>query len=301
MTPGIGGSRPRTAPAWVLACLAWSGLALAEISLPQADGGTLLLPAPAGRIISLAPNVAEILYAAGAGDLLMATVEFSDYPAEAAALPRIGDAFRFDLERILGYRPDLVIGWHTGNPDAALSALEDLGLTVWRTEVRRPADLAVLLEWVGQATGRVRQAAEAADQVRLRLASLQALHRDKPAIRFFYQVAERPLYTVNGDHLISQGLAICGGVNAFAAVSALAPQVSYEAVLEADPDMLVAPSLPGQDDPLAHWRAWPRMQAIRNGWTLLLPADEISRATPRILDSIERACMVMDEFRQAER
>lgn len=277
------------------------GLLMGEVILPQAGGGELRLERPARSIVSLAPNVAEILFAAGAGDLLVATVEFSDYPAAASALPRIGDAFRFDLERILDYRPDLVIGWHTGNPEAALRALEDLGLSVWRTEVRQPDDLVVLLELAGRATDRRTTANTAADKVRNRLAGLRARNRGKPPLSYFYQVAERPLYTVNGEHLISQGLAICGGHNAFAGLASLAPQVTYEAVVTADPDMLVAPALPGQADPLGHWRDWPRMKAVRHGRMLLLPANEISRATPRILDSIEQACMVMDGFRQADR
>ncbi len=94
---------------------------------------------------------------------------------------------------------------------------------------------------------------------------------------------------------------MCGAVNAFAALPSLAPQISPEAVLLADPDVLVAPALPGQPDPLAHWGEWPRLKAVRMGRTMSLPADEISRATPRMLDSIEQACMVLDGFRSANR
>jgi iron complex transport system substrate-binding protein len=297
MTAAGAESRFRPALAWLLPIILWSSQAAAEIRLPQANGGTLVLGAPATRIVSLAPNVAEILYAAGAGDLLVATVEFSDYPAAAAALPRIGDAFRFDLERIMGLRPDLVIGWQSGNPDAALRALEELGLRVWRTEVRAPADLAALLELAGKATGREQAAGASAREVATRLARLRAQNRGKAPVRYFYQVAERPLYTVNGEHLISRGLAVCGAVNAFADLDALAPHVSLEAVLAANPDVLIAPALPGQDDPLEHWRAWPRLNAVQSGRMMLLPADEISRATPRLLDSIEQACIVFDGFR----
>lgn len=267
--------------------------------LPQADGSRLELGRPVTRIVTLAPNIAEMVFAAGAGDLLLATVEFSDYPAEAAALPRIGDAFRFDLERILALSPDLVVGWQSGNPAAALAGIESLGLVLWRTEVRTPGGIADLLEAIGRATGREATAGPAAAEVRARLGQLATTHAGKPGLRYFYQVSERPLYTVNGEHLISQGLALCGAENAFADLPVLAPQITREAVLLADPDMLLAPAIPGQPDPLAHWGEWPRLTAVANNARFTLPADSISRATPRLLDALELACTLFDGLRQA--
>lgn len=269
----------------------------ADITLPQSDGGSLVLAGPAKRVIILAPNITEIFFAAGAGDTVVATVEFSDYPAAAAALPRIGDAFRFDLEQILSHEPDLVVGWQSGNPEAALLKLENLGLSVWRTEIREPDGIPGLVRQTGHATGRSRTAEVIASRLDQRLTDLRTANRNKSILRYFYQVAERPLYTVNGAHLISQGLAICGAVNVFDALPTLAPQIAPEAVLIENPGVLIAPSLPGQPNPLQHWRAWPRLDAVQHERYLLLPADQISRATPRLLDSIELACNLLDEFR----
>ena len=272
--------------------------ARAAIELLQENGSMLVLEHPARKVITLAPNLAELMFAAGAGDLLMAAVEYSDFPAGAAALPRVGDAFRFDLERILALDPDLVIGWQSGNPEAALKNLEALGLPVWRTEIRNPEGIADLLEQIGNATGRVASGQLAGGEFRARLARLKTSNAGKPALSFFYQVAERPLFTVNGEHLISQSMAVCGAENVFKSLSSLAPQISREAVLLADPEVLVAPRLPNQPDPLAAWRAWPRLRAVQNGFLIYLPADEISRATPRLLDSIELACKVLNGFRE---
>lgn len=267
------------------------------IELPQADGGTLTLDAPAGRIVTLAPSLAEMVFAAGAGDRIIATVEYSDYPEAAARLPRIGDAFRFDLERILALKPDLVIAWDSGNPVQALARLESLGLRVWRTELREPADIAELLQHVARAAGIADNGAGA--RVLGRLEALQRRYAGEPPLRYFYQVAERPLFTLNGEHIVSRGLALCGGVNVFAEQPVLAPQVSREAVLAADPAVLIAPRLRAADEPLAHWREWPRLQAVRNGALVYLSADRISRATPRMLDSLETGCKLMHRFRQA--
>jgi len=279
-----------------LASLLLCATAQAAIVLPQADGGTLELEMPATRVITLAPSLAEMMFAAGAGATLLATVEYSDYPAEAAGLPRIGDAFRFDLERILALRPDLVIGWESGNPAAALARLESLGLRVWRTELRRPADIATLLEHMALATG-LEGASGAAASVRTRLDRLAGRYAGRPAVRFFYQVSARPLFTLNGEHIVSQGLALCGGVNVFADEPVLAPQVTREAVLVADPEVLIAPRVSGAEDPLGHWREWPRMRAVRSGAMVHLSADRISRATPRMLDSLELACTLLDRYR----
>jgi len=280
----------------LLLVLCACGPAVAAIELPQPDGGTLSLESPASTLITLAPGVTELVYAAGAGQRIVATVEFSDYPEAAARLPRIGDAFRFDLERILALQPDLVIAWDSGNPSQAVQRLESLGLKVWRTELRKPSDIAQLLRLIARATGLADNGT--ADKVDTRLATLAKTYADQPPVRYFYQVAERPLFTLNGEHIVSQGISLCGGVNVFADETVLAPQVSREAVIHADPDVLIAPRLDGQDDPLAQWRDWPRMTAVGNGALVYLPADKISRATPRMLDSLEAGCKLLDRARQ---
>lgn len=282
-----------------LALLLGCAPASAAIVLPQSDGTVLELDSPAQRIVTLAPNLAEMMFAAGAGASLLATVEYSDYPADAARLPRIGDAFRFDLERILSLNPDLVIGWSSGNPAAALARLESLGLTVWRTEMRDPRDIAALLEHMAAAAGSGDAGRAAARAVNQRLDRLEARFAGKTSVSYFYQVSERPLFTLNGEHIVSRGLALCGGVNVFAEEPVLAPQVAREAVLQSDPMALIAPVVPGSPDPLAHWLEWPRLQAVRNGGLVRLSADHISRATPRMLDSLEFACNLLDRLRGA--
>ena len=232
------------------------------------------------------------------GDKLIATVEYSNFPEPVNRLPRIGDAFRFDLEQIIALQPDLVIAWDSGNPAAALQRLEHLGLRVWRTEVRKPVDIADLLEQMARATGLGGRVA-AADTINEKLASLTARYAGKPAVSYFYQVSPQPLFTLNGEHLVSQGLGLCGAANIFANEPVLAPQVTREAVLIADPDALIAPVLSDTDDPLEMWRSWPRLTAVRNGVFIHLPADEISRATPRMLGSLEKACRLLDEIRDS--
>ena len=270
----------------------------ASVHLKQADGTALTLERQAVRVITLAPHLTELAFAAGAGNQLIATVEFSEYPPAAAALPRIGDAFRLDLERILALGPDLVIAWQSGNPQQAISRLQSLGIPVWTIEIRRPQQIAATLEQIGRATGNADAAHAAAQRARQKLARLSKRYAGRGPVSYFYQVASNPLYTINGDHLISRGLALCGGQNIFEQQPGLAPQVSREAVIAADPQALLAASGPGQQDPLAPWRDWPGVRAVSHQAMILLPADEISRATPRMLDALATACAMLDRVRE---
>ncbi len=296
-------SASSTFTAWFIASLIILAASLplgikADITVPQANGDPLSLPAPARRIITLAPNLAEMVFTAGAGDHLIAVVEYSDFPATVAQIPRIGDAFRIDLERIIELQPDLVIAWKSGNPQAALQKLQQLGITVWQMEIARPEELADAVENISLAAGTHDHGQTRAQQMRRRLSTLVQQNEGKTPVDFFYQIAARPLYTINGQHIISRSMEICGGRNVFANLQTLAPQVSRESVILANPQVMIAPEVTGEPPALQDWNDWPRLQAVQNKAMLYLPADDISRAAPRLLDSIELACQLLDEVRE---
>lgn len=271
--------------------------ALAGVALRQADGSALELEAPVTKIITLSPHLAELVFAAGAGKQLIATVEYSEFPAEVVEIPRVGDAFRIDVERISALRPDLVIAWESGNPSQAIEQLNSLGLPVWIVEIREPAEIAGIIEEIGAAAGAEAEARVAATKYRQRLEDLERDFASRPTLDYFYQIAARPLFTINGQHLITKGLSLCGGRNIFHDEPGLAFQVSHESVIVADPDALFAPDTGGEPGPLDAWLEWPGMQAVRANAMYLLPADKISRATPRLLDALEVACKLLDELR----
>jgi len=281
----------------VLCGLGITKASVASITLLQANGEPLILPEPARRIITLAPNLAELVFAAGAGEHLKAVVEYSNFPAQVIAIPRVGDAFRIDLERIIELNPDLVIAWKSGNPQTALQKLTQLGITVWQIEITHPDEIADVVDTISRAAGTEIVGGAVALQLRNRLADLRQYNADKFPLDYFYQIAPRPLYTINGQHIISRSLAICGGQNVFSDLPTLAPQISRESVIIANPEVMIAPESPGNPPALLNWQDWSQLQAVRNGNMLYLPADEISQATPRLLDSIELACKLLDEVR----
>jgi iron complex transport system substrate-binding protein len=248
------------------------------------------------RIVSLAPNLTELVFAAGAGDMLVGTVEFSDFPAAALQIERIGDAWRIDLERLLVLRPDLVLAWPSGTPEDTLERIRALGLEVVLLPTYRLEDVPAALRSIGSLTGRNARAAQVALEFERQVAELRTRYRDRPALSVFIQLDDEPLYTVNGQHVISEIVELCGGRNVFADLAQLAPPVSPEAVLARDPQVILS-----TDDtigePLAQWSSRMGMQAVRAGTIYGLSSDTVARATPRLVEGIESVCTALEDAR----
>lgn len=253
-------------------------------------------PVPARRIVSLAPNLTELAFAAGAGARLVGADSYSDYPTAARAVPRIGDAFQVDYEKVLALRPDLVLVWDTGTPEPTIERLRRLGLRVERVTVSNLDGIATALRRIGDLAGTSPVAERAAREYLTGIASLRADRRRVAQVTVFYQISEKPLYTVNGRHPISEVIGLCGGRNIFADVAQLSPPVSIEAVLERDPEAILAGD-GAQGDPLGVWRRWPQMRAVRADNLYTVHADYLARATPRIVEGAREVCRVLDKVR----
>lgn len=257
------------------------------------------MPAPAQRIISLAPHLTEQLYIIGADTQLVATVESADHPAAALALPRVGDSAALDLERILALRPDLLLAWQSGNGAGALDNLRALGVPMYVSEPGALAQIGATLRALGTLAGRDAAGNAAADSFAARLTALERNRPGGAPVRVFYQIWHQPLFTVGGRHLISQIIELCGGVNVFAALPGYAGQVDAEAVLAADPELIVAS---GHDDTrpawLDDWRRWPQLRAVRDGRLEFIPPGLIQRHSMRVLDGTAMLCAMIGATRR---
>ena len=290
---------PRLHHGATLALLCSLGLpAAAQVDITDDRGHRLVLKEPAQRIISLAPHVTEILFAAGAGDKVVGVVAYSDYPDAARKLPQVGGYTQIDLEAIAALRPDLVIGWPSGNRSAPLEHLRALGIPVYLNEPRSLDGVAHSLEQFGRLAGSEAAAQAAATAFRERRAALAARYRDRPAVRTFYQIWDRPLMTVNDEHLIADVIRLCGGRNVFGQLSQLAPTIGVEAVLAADPEAIVASGMgEGRPEWLDQWKRWPQLEATRRDNLFFIPPERIQRHTPRILDGAQRLCEQLEQVR----
>ena len=255
------------------------------------------LPATLSRIVALAPNLTELVFVAGAGDTLVGVSAYSDYPPAALDLPIIGDAFTVDHEQLALLKPDALLAWESGIPAHVVEEMRRVGYRVEVIRSRSLNDVAIALRRIGELTGHEAEANEAATAFTAGLQSLQQRFASEQTISVFYQVARRPLYTVNGEHYVSELISLCGGENIFADLNTLAPAIAVEAVVERNPEVMLASSDAG-DDAFAEWKRWPNLAAVRLGNQYLMPADEIVRATPRLLIAGESLCKALQFSRE---
>lgn len=282
----------------LLACAVPVGTMAGELRVSDDTGQPLRLERPAQRIVSLAPHVTELLFAAGVGERVVGVVDYSDYPEAARKLPRVGGYSNVDLEAVVALKPDLVIAWKSGNRDAHLGRLDALGIPVFMNEPRSLEHVASSLETFGLLAGNGDSGKAAATAFRTRLSSLAARYRAQPPVRMFYQIWDRPLMTVNGEHLISDVIRLCGGENVFASQRQLAPTLGVEGVLAANPEAIVASGM-GDARPewLDLWKRWPSLTATARKNLFFVPPELIQRHTPRILDGAEMLCEQLETAR----
>ena len=272
--------------------------ARAAVDVVDDRGVRVALAAPARRIVALAPSITELVFAAGAGAKLVGVARFSDYPPAAKAIAEIGDASRIDLERVLSLKPDLLIGWQTGNHAADIERLQQLGFPVYVAEPATLAAIPRLLRAFGALGGTREVAEQAAASFESGIAALSERYGARPKVRVFYEIWHQPLMTVNGRHMIDDVIRRCGGSNIFADVASLAPLVSLESVIARQPEVVLGgSSATTPAEFAAQWTTYANFAGLRNVRAKYVDPDHIQRQTPRILRGAGAVCEILDEVR----
>ena len=261
-------------------------------------GAHLKLAQPARRIVSLAPGATEMLFAAGAGARLIATVAYADQPAAARQVPRIGDSSAIDMERLLVLKPDVVVYWPGGNNPAQIAQLKRLGFALYGQQVNRLGDLVASLRRLGILAGTEAAARQRAGQLQAQLLQLRARYSKRAPVTALLETWNQPLYTVGGRHLMSDALTVCGAVNVFGDLPQLSPAVQVEAVITRDPDLIIAAAPPGAGAQwLQAWRNFPALKAVRSGKLLDFQDQALSRLGPSVLDATAGLCAQIESAR----
>jgi len=271
----------------------------AEVITVRDDAGRLIrLDGPAQRIVTLAPHAVEMLFAAGAGDRIVGAVSYSDYPAQAKSIPRVGSYNALDVERILALQPDLVFAWDSGNKKDQIKKLIQLGLTVFINEPHSIEDIASSIERIGRLTATETIADRFNTDFLEHYRQLQETYQNRSRVRMFYQVWNDPLITINGRHLISAVMRLCGAENIFKDMSALSASVSVEAVIAAQPEIIIAGGeAEKQAYLLENWRRWKTLPAVRHQQLYFIEPGLLHRHGPRILDGAEIMCRYVEQAR----
>ncbi len=272
---------------------------LAEVSVKDDQGKTVTLQQPAKRIISLAPHITESLFAAGAGDNIVGAVSYSDYPEAAKKIPRVGGYPSADLEKIISLKPDLVIAWPSGNNLKQVEKLNAFGIKVFMSEPRYPRDIAKTIQRFGVLAGTNKIAGKAANDFLQHYELLKSRYSKNKKVKVFYQIWNKPIMTISGNHLISEIIELCGGENVFAKLKTLTPRISLESVIAAKSEVIISGGM-GKVRPewLDEWKSWPELPAVKNGQLYFIDPALMQRVGPRILQGADKLCEFLDNARR---
>lgn len=281
----------------VLLALAWPA-AHAQVRVTDDSGQAVALAAPARRVVSLGPHLTELAYAAGGGAALVGAIRYSDFPEAARALPIVGDAHAIDFERIVQLKPDLVLVWGSGLNERHKARLRSLGLTVYESEIRHAQGIPDTLRRLGTLLGHVEASEAAARRFETQWQALAERHQGKAPVRVFWQLWHEPLMTINREHLISETMRTCGGVNVFADLQLLTPSVSWEAAVKADPQLIAGSGRP-QDAlrDFAGWRRFAGVDAVKRQRYAAIDGNLIGRMGPRFVEGAAALCEAIDAAR----
>lgn len=268
--------------------------ALAITSVAAAAGGP-----PAMRAITLAPHITELVFAAGAGDRIVATVSASDYPEAARSIVRIGDGLNISVERVLAAQPDVVLAWLPSAAAHTLApTLSALNVPIIYSEPRTLADVPAQIARFGKLFGTSQTADPAAQALNERIQTLRERYSSLPPVSVFIEIGNAPLYTIGADPLLNDALHSCGGVNIYAESHVAAPQISAESVLVRNPDVVIAPEGDGArlDQTRSRWLRL-HLGAAESGHIYGIDPDALFRPGPRLIDATEALCRYLDKAR----
>jgi vitamin B12 transport system substrate-binding protein len=241
------------------------------------------------RVVSLAPSLSEIVVELGSADLLVGVLDAGERPAELKNLPSVGSYGQLDMERLLSLKPDLLLLWPGSVGPAQREQLKHLNISTYVVEPHTLKQLTTQIEAIATRLGRPERGASLAAQLRQRLDELRQRYRRDEPLRVFYQVWDRPLYTVGGGQIISDALEVCGARNVFADLTLPAPQVSVEAVLQRNPEVILA----SDQAQLEAWKAWPQLAAVAQGRLLLVTDKGLERPSGQMIEATAKLCQVI--------
>ncbi|MES2073233.1 MAG: cobalamin-binding protein [Pseudomonadota bacterium] len=287
----------------ILSCfLLWSlflaAESLAAITVTDDAGNTIVLQKPAHRIISLSPHVTEMIYAAGAGERIVATVKYSDYPAAARNIPRVGDNRQVDIERVIALKPDLLIVWMHGAFERQLEPLKKSGIPYFFSEPHKLEQIPETLLKMGAMFGTEKQAQAAATDFGRQLAQLNARYQTRNNVKVFYQVWGSPLYTLNDQHIVSDVIRTCGGENIFGRLAVAAPMLNLESVLAENPEVILSGDSQTQKvSGIEQWKPYTSLLAVKNHNLVAIDGDQLNRPGPRIIEGARAVCEALEAAR----
>ena len=286
------------APLGALLGIATAFAAPATRTVTDDSGTSVIVPADNCRMVSLAPGTTAMLFAAGAGQCVIGTIAHSDEPAEAAAVRVVGDAETLDFEQLLALRPSVVVVAVDVVQRVRIDRIRALGIPVYRVHVTSLAQMPDSLRRLGALAHTEVAARQHAARFGADLDVIRAKYRDRAPVKVLYQIWDKPIYTIGGEHVISDALAVCGARNIFSDLTTAAPAVTREAAIVRDPDLIVISAPPAEaNEWLAEWRKFPSVRAVREGRLESYLDERMDRMGPSVVQATASLCELVDRAR----
>lgn len=271
--------------------------AQAAITVKDDAGLPVTIGKPAMRVVSMAPSVTEMLFAAGGGNQIVGAVNYSDYPEAAKRIPRIGSNREIDMELLISLKPDLIVAWRHNSSERQIEMVRRLGIPVFQSDPQTLDGIPDSVLRLGQLLGTDAAAKTTATQLREQLAGLRAKYAGRAPVRTFYQVWDKPLYTLSGKHILTDAMKLCGGENIFDKLTVTAPIVSIESVLQANPEAIIATAEKNYGG-VDLWKPYGTLAAVRSNNLFTLDGHLLNRAGPRMVQGTAAMCDVLEQARQ---
>lgn len=247
----------------------------------------------AERVISLAPSLTEMMLDLQAEQFLVGILDGGTRPAALADVPSVGQFGQFEMETMLSLRPDLVLYWPSSISEIQLVQMRQLGVPVFSAHAQSMDALAAQFSKLGALVGAQQRGTQLTAQLHQRLTQMRARYQRDVPLKVFYQVWDAPMYTLGGEQIISDALRVCGAENIFADLTLPAPQVSMEAVLARNPDVILL----GSQRLAAMWRAWPTVRAVQLAQVLEVPDHGLERPSLQMFSALEQLCEQLAAFK----
>jgi len=253
------------------------------------------------RVVTLAPHITEMVYAAGAGTSLVGTVVSSDYPVAARKLPKVGDgASSVSVEKLAHLAPDLVLAWQeTGVISAAARSLQGLHIPVEYVAPGKLDDIPDQIQLLGKRLGTSLHADQTAAKLRADLDALRKHYAERPKVSVFIEIDDTPLYAVGNDVMLNDALRTCGGVNVFSDSPLAALPIGPEHILHKHPDVIIVAQATPQREQQAAAR-WAALGLNAGSGTRVssIDPDTLFRPGPRFIEATQKLCEALETARR---
>jgi iron complex transport system substrate-binding protein len=253
-------------------------------------GRRVIITKTPNRIVSLAPNITEILYALDLSHRIAGVTTFSDYPKEAKQKPKVGSYVNLNIEKIISLRPDLIIGTYGGNPKAKVLRLEELGFPVYVTRTENVEQMLGTIEDIGMITDTTQKATILISTLRRRINAVTDRVKNASRPLVFLEINAKPLITVGADSFHNEVITLAGGKNLAADSHARYPQYSLEDVVKRSPEIILISTMDRAglfEQQKTQWMRWENIRAVQNNMIYFIDSDLVDRASPRIVDGLE--------------